>query len=139
MNDEPVERITHAQAAALLGCHVSNISKLVQTGQLVSIGRCGPGAGTLDRAQVEQVAAERAVAEAEGRLRYDRVDPQRKGPPPELGDHEWLTPDQVGQRLGVTGTAVRFRAARNSIPHIRHGKRIWIRADHLEVRPGCVR
>lgn len=58
---------------------------------------------------------------------------QRKGPPSELGDRDWPTPDQVAQRLGVTGTAVRFRAARGTIPRVRHSKRIWICADHLEV------
>lgn len=120
----------------MLGCHTSLISKLVRRGDLTATGRRGPGVGTLDRAQVARLRDERARAEAERRLRYDRVDPQRKGPPAELGDHEWLTPDQVGHRLGVTGTSVRSRAGRGTIPHIRHGRRIWIRADHLETWSG---
>lgn len=132
-DDEPVERITHAQAAALLSCHPSNIAKLVKKGRLNSTGMRGPGAGTLDIEQVVQLREERLQAEAERRLRFDRTDPRPQGPPPELGDHDWLTPDQAGARLGITGTSVRFRAARGTIPHVRHGKRIWIRADHLEV------
>lgn len=131
--DRPVERITHAQAAALLGCHPSNIAKLVKKGHLTSTGLRGPGVGTLDLDEVVQLREERIKAERERRLRYDRVDPRPQGPPAELGDFEWLTPDQVGQRLGITGTSVRFRAARGTIPHVRAGKRIWIRADHLKV------
>ena len=73
--DEPADLITHRQAAALLGCHLSNIPKLIRKGQLVSTGIQGRRTGTLNRAQVEQLAAERTRAEAERRLRYDRVDP----------------------------------------------------------------
>ncbi|ROR91145.1 helix-turn-helix domain-containing protein [Nocardioides aurantiacus] len=127
------ERITHRQAAALLGCHPSNIAKLVEKGQLTSTGMRGPGVGTLDLVEVVQLREERIKAEQQRRWRYDRIDPRPQGPPAELGDFEWLTPDQVGQRLGITGTSVRFRAARGTIPHTRVGKRIWIRADHLEV------
>ena len=62
---------------------------------------------------------ERLQGERERRLRYDRVDPQREGPPAELGDHEWLSIGQVAQRLGRTESAVRARAARGTIPHVR--------------------
>lgn len=130
---EPAQRITHAQAADLLGCHVSNISKLVAKGQLHTTGLRGPGVGTLDLDEVLRLREERIKAEQERRLRYDRVDPQRKGPPAELGDHEWLSVAQVAQRIGRLETAVRLRAQRGTIPHVRYGKRIWVRADHLEV------
>ena len=130
---ESVERITHAQAAALLGCTTSGVSKFVMKGQLSSTGLRGPGVGTLDLVQVVRLREERLKAERERRLRYDRVDPQRDRPPTELGDHEWLSVEQVAQRLGRTESAVRARAARGTIPHVRHGKRIWIRADHLGV------
>lgn len=130
---EPVQRITHAQAAALLGCHTSNVAKLVKKGHLASTGVRGPGGGTLDLIEVVALREERLHAEAERRLRYDRVDPQRARPPAVLGDHDWLSVPQVAARLGVTEQSVRGRAQRGTIPHTRHGKRIWVRADHLEV------
>ena len=130
---EPVERITHAQAGDLLGTHTSTVAKLVMRGVLTSTGARGPNGGTLALAQVLALREERARAEAERRLRYDRVDPPRHGPPPELGDADWLSVAQVARRLGVTEQAVRARAQRGAIPHTRHGKRIWVRSDHLEV------
>lgn len=129
---EPAQRITHAQAAALLGCHPSNIAKLVKKGRLTATGVRGPDP-SLELDEVVQLREERIKAEQERRLRYDRTDPRPHGPPAELGDHDWLSVEQVAQRLGVTGQSVRARAKRGTIPHMRHGKRIWVRADHLEV------
>lgn len=129
----PVERISHAQAASLLGVHTCTVAKFVAKGALTSTGVRGPGPGTLDLTQVLALREERLRAEAERRLRYDRVDPQRKPPPPELGDADWLSIAQVARRLGVTEQAVRARAQRGTIPHTRDRKRIWVRSDHLEV------
>ena len=125
---ETVERITHAQAATLLGCHTRTISKLVQQGRLTSTGARGPGVGALDLDQVLQLRERRAQAAAARRLRYD---PRRHGPPDD--EHEWLDPTQVAERLGVTDKAVHARARRGTIPHVRCGRRVWIRADHLKV------
>lgn len=131
-DDTMVERITHAQAAALLGCHPSNIAKLVKKGHLTATGVRGPDP-SLDLDEVVQLREQRIEAERQRRLRYDRVDPRPQGPPAELGDHEWLSVPQVALRLGRTQQAVRARAQRGTIPHERHDGRIWIRADHLEV------
>ena len=49
--------ITQAQAAEILGCHVSLIGKLVAKGELTSRGRSGRA--SLDRDQVLEVLAER--------------------------------------------------------------------------------
>lgn len=96
MTDErPIERITHRQAAVLLSCSTSGVSKLVMKGQLASTGTRGPGVGILDLQQVVRLRETRLQAEMERRLRYDRIDPQRERPPAELGDHEWLSVEQV--------------------------------------------
>lgn len=130
---EPAQRITHRQAAQLLSCHISNITKLLAKGQLHSVGFRSAGVGTLDLDEVLALREARLQAEREKRLRYDRVDPPRKGPPAHLGDHDWLSVEQVALRLDRTESAVRDRARRGTIPHVRDGKRTWIRADHLEV------
>ncbi len=127
-DEQAVERITHAQAATLLRCHTSLISKLVQRGQLVSAGHRGAGIGTLDLFQVLQLRELRAQAAA---ARRDSYSPDRHGPPDD--GHEWLDPTQAAERLGVSDKAVHARARRGTIPHVRRGRRVWIRADHLEV------
>lgn len=126
--ETPAERITHAQVAILLGCHVRSVSKLVQTGQLYSSILSDAGVGTLDLIQVLQLRERRARAAAE---RRDNYRPDRHGPPDD--GREWLDPTQVAERLGVTDKAVQARARRGTIPHLRRGRRVWIRADHLEV------
>lgn len=127
--DEPVERITHAQAAVLLGCHISNIGKLVGKGQLHSTGMRGPGVGTLDLDEVLHLREQRARLVASRRAAEEA---RRQHDPPADGN-EWLTTAQVAERLGVTRGAVTSRVRHDTVPHVRRGKRVWIRADHLEV------
>lgn len=57
---------------------------------------------------------------------------RRRQVPPDDG-YEWLNPDQAGRRMGVTSQAVTSRVRRGTIPHVRRGRRIWIRADHLLI------
>jgi len=60
---EMLARISYNQAAAILGCHVSNVAKLVAKGELTSTGKRG---ASLDLAQVEALG-ERRAAEREER------------------------------------------------------------------------
>ena len=55
--------LTYEQAAAILGCHVSNVAKLIRKGDLTSTGKRG---ASLNREQVEALA-ERRAAEREAR------------------------------------------------------------------------
>ena len=121
------EWVTYQQAAHLLGCHISNVPKLVARGKLASTGKRGR---SFSRDQVEDLARRRA-AEREARAsrpprKYQRVDHR-----PDL-DHEWLTTSQVAVLLGVTKPAVVGRITRDRLPAVRNGGRLWVRRDLLE-------
>ena len=47
-------------------------------------------------------------------------------------DHEWLTPSQVAELLGVTKPAVQGRINRGRLPAVKNGGRFWVRRDLLE-------
>jgi len=96
--------LTYEQAAAILGCHFSNVAKLIRKGELTSTGKRG---ASLSRAQVEALAerraAVRAARPAPSPRRYKRVDHRPDH------EHEWLSPRQVAELLGFLGQ--RSRAA----------------------------
>lgn len=119
------EWVTYAQAAEILGCHISNVPKLVSKGQLTSRGRRG---ASFDRDRVEQLALARASTRRPRKL--DRAPRPDRRPDP---DHEWLTASEAARRLGVTRPAVSKRVRRGRIPAVEHNGRLWIRADHLEL------
>ncbi len=116
------ERITYEQAATILGCHVSNVAKLIRKGHLTSTGRRG---ASLDRGEVE-------------RLRDQRAQTPPPTPPRPSVDHrpdtvhDWLSPAHVATLLGVTPQAVRQRIHRGRLPAAENGGRLWVRRDHLE-------
>lgn len=120
-------RVTYAEAAKILGCHVSNIPKLNRKGLLHSERR---REGSLNRAEVEALAERRASEKAalvtrEPR-RYQRVDHRPDS------EHEWLSPSQVAEMLGVTRPAVQGRINRGKLPAVQNGGRWWVRRDLLE-------
>lgn len=120
--------ITYADAAGILGFHVSNVAKLVTKGELQSRGYVHDG--SLDRAEVEALAARRSN-ERDARAtcpprKYQRVDRR-----PDT-DHEWLSPRQVADLLGVTKPAVQGRINRGTLPATKNGGRFWVRRDLLE-------
>ena len=53
--------LTYEQAAAILGCHFSNVAKLIRKGDLTSTGKRG---ASLNREQVEALAERRAAERA---------------------------------------------------------------------------
>ncbi len=120
--------LTYEQAAAILGCHVSNVVKLVTKGQLTSRGRVRDGA--LDRSEVEALAQRRAQ-EREALAARPRRKHQRMDPRPDH-EHEWLSPRQVAELLGVTRPAVQARIHRGTLPAVGIGGRFWVRRDLLE-------
>jgi len=98
--------VTYREAAEILGCHVSNVPKLVRKGFLKSERRRD---GALLRADVEALAAQRRADQESRKARprgYQRVDHR----PDHL--HEWLSPPQVAKLLGVTRPAVQGRIHR---------------------------
>ena len=103
--------LTYEQAAAILGCHFSNVAKLIRKGDLTSTGQRG---ASLSREQVEALAerraAEREAMAARSPRRYQRIDLRPDD------EHEWLSPRQVAQLLGVTRPAVRSRVHRGTLP-----------------------
>jgi hypothetical protein len=70
-------RISYEQAAVILGCHCSNVAKLIRKGELTSTGKRG---ASLSREQVEALAerrtAELAARAARSPRKYQRVDPR---------------------------------------------------------------
>lgn len=122
----------------MLGCHLSEVARLVKSGGLMSSykDRVVRG-GSLRRVDVLALRRARLRDELQGILRYDRTDPPRKGPPVGLGEQRWLSVRQVAQRLGVSESSIRERAKRGTIPHVRHGNRIWIAESSLDTTPRC--
>jgi excisionase family DNA binding protein len=112
------DALTYEQAAAILGCHFSNVAKLIRKGDLTSTGKRG---ASLSREQVEALgerrAAERAAKAGRTSRTYQRVDlrPDR--------EHEWLSVPQVAQLLGVTRPAVSGRIHRGKLPATEKGGR----------------
>jgi len=119
--------VTYEEPAAILGCHISNIAKLIRKGDLTSTGKRG---ASLSREQVEALAerraAEREAKAARPRRRYERMDFRP------VHEHEWLSPRQVAELLGVTRPAVQKRIHRGKLPAVKNGGRVWVRRDHLE-------
>ena len=122
------EGVTYEAAAAILGCHLSNVAKLIRKGDLTSTGKRG---ASLSREQVEALAVRRAeereARQARSSRKYQRVDRRPDA------DHEWLSPRQVAELLGVTRPAVMGRIHRGKLPSVQKGGRYWVRRDHLEL------
>jgi len=112
---------------------VSNVPKLIRKGHLTSRGVHERTLPSLDRAEVQQLAAERVLAaevrtgSAQSRTRARRVTRR----PPD-NEHEWLRVTEAARLLGVTPTAVHQRARRDRLPTtMRDGLR-WVRRGHLK-------
>lgn len=118
------DRLTYAQAATVLGCHVSAVHKLVAKGQLTSRGRV---AGALHRDQVEALATERAAAAAARPLRR-RLAPADPRPD---ADHDWMSAPAAAEILGVTPRAVTARLRRDRLPGVQHRGRWWMQRQHV--------
>jgi len=119
--------VTYEQVAAILGCHFSNVAKLVRKGDLTSSGKRG---ASLSREQVEALAerraAERAARAARPPRKCQRVDHRPDA------HHEWLSMREVAALLGVTRPAVQGRIHRGTLPAAENGGRFWVWRDLLE-------
>jgi excisionase family DNA binding protein len=117
--------LSYEQAAAILGCHVSNVAKLIRKGDLTSSGKRG---ASLSREQVEALAerraAERAAKATRPPRKYQRLDLRP--------DPDRLSPRQVAELLGVTRPAVSGRIHRGTLPATENGGRFRVRRDLLE-------
>jgi excisionase family DNA binding protein len=92
-DDVPPYRLTHAQAAVLLGVHEITVSKWVSRGWLPSVGRYAKA--NLLRSDVEQLSAARWRP----------------------GDRSWLTTSQAAEVMGVTDVRVNQLARAGRLPH----------------------
>lgn len=123
------DRVTYAQAATILGCHISNVPKLVHDGKLTSTGQRN---AALDRRQVEAVARERAQERAAAAARAE----QRRTPTPDPRPdpiHDWLTCPEAAEIIGITPQAVAKRLRAEKMPGVFHGGQWWIQAQHAWV------
>ena len=111
------ERVTYAEAAAILGCHFSNVAKLIRKGHLSSTRRRD---GALLRADVEALALRRQQQRAKPRqgptLRGVDHRPDTK--------HKWLTAPQVAALVGLTSQAITKRIRRGTMPGVMNRGRI---------------
>ena len=128
-HDAVDDRLTYAQAADVLGCHVSNVAKLVAKGRIPLHVEPGARRGYLLREEVESLAEARRVAAVARKGRVHRRPLVDRRPDAE---HDWLTPSEVGRLIGMTQQGVLARARRGALPATRNGGRWWIRRDHLE-------
>ena len=119
--------VTYEQAAVILGCHVSNVPKLIGKGQLTSRGVSDRKLPSLSRAQVEALTERRAQARTSKPAKTLRVDHR----PDQV--HEWLAIRQVAELLGVTRPAVMGRIHRERLPAVESGGSYWVRRDLLEM------
>jgi predicted DNA-binding transcriptional regulator AlpA len=126
--------LTYEQAAIILGCHPSNVPKLIRKGHLTSNGAHGPGARSLSLAEVEALAERRRRPTLV--TKQSRPLPRRADPRPDA-DHEWLSVPQVAQLLGVTRPAVASRIKRERLPATESHGRWWVRRDLLEQVEGA--
>lgn len=123
------DRVTFAQAAEILGCHVSNIPKLIAKGHLPVHHEDGRVRGHLERADVLQLAEARAAVAASPKV---YVRPQKPDRRPDT-DHDGLTPAQAGRVVGITAQAIHQRIRRETLPAVQNQGRWWIRRDRLEL------
>lgn len=119
--------VTHAEAAQLLGVHVSLIPKMLRRGDLSS-RRTRP---SLSRDEVVKLAAERRAAAAERARRSAR--PPLQGPQPPDDKHDWLLTTPAAAVLGCSEGALNMRAQRGRVPFTMHRGRRWFRLDLLEL------
>jgi excisionase family DNA binding protein len=117
-DDVPPYRLTHAQAAVLLGVHEITVSKWVSQGRLPSLGRYAKA--NLLRSDVERLSAARWRP----------------------GNRSWLTTSQAAVVLGVTNIRVNQLAHAGRLPHevSRDGWRLF-RPELVAViaKPGWTR
>lgn len=118
------DRVTYAQAAEVLGCHVSNVPKLVAKGYLVSERRRDGALDLYDVLRLREFRLEEATGGVPG-ARPASASPDEQ--------HDWLAPSDVAARLGVTPQAILQRARRGRLPAVRRGHPYWIRAEHAEI------
>lgn len=69
---------------------------------------------------------------AERKQRQAQRQERRKAPGPLRDGHVWLNSQTAALLLGVGRTRVSQLAARGSLPHQRHGGRLWFRRDQIE-------
>lgn len=119
--------LSFRQAAELVGCSEKAIATAVADG-LVNQRRVHRTLPSVERASVEKFAEtwrRRQERRAERRERREQPGPPQDG-------HVWLDSQTAALVLGVGRTRVSQLAARGSLPHRRHGGRLWFRRDLLE-------
>lgn len=121
--------LTYTQAADLLECHVSNIPKYIRRGLLTSRGGRGTKGGSLDRREVEALAAWRQEQAAARELRRE----EKSADPRPDTEHDWLTVAEAAEVIGLTPDAIRKRAGKGKLPHVVHRGKVWVRREHAEV------
>lgn len=120
--------MTYADAEPMLGCSHTKIAAMVKAGRIRSRDQTYRAWPSLWRADVDRVAGELAAERAAVQKR--RSARPMKAPPDD--DHVWLSPAEAALVLGLTRTGVMYRAHEGLLPHVRRGRRVWFRREHIE-------
>lgn len=117
------EWITVREAAQILDVHMSALPKMVRRGDLTKREQ----RPVLNRAEVVAYRDARQAAQvaAQKRATVGLRQPD--------DHHDWLTPDQAAEVMGVSPVALNARARRGRIPSVVFKRRRWYRRDHLEL------
>lgn len=123
--------ITRAEAAQILGCHVSTVDKYSAAGLLSRRG----ARRSLPSLQLTEVKAlaNRLIIEAEARAAVARRRQAHRRPGPPDDQHEWLTTTQAAAVLGISRARVGQKATNGTLPFTPVKGRRWFRRDHLEL------
>jgi hypothetical protein len=125
--------VSIATALEIAGCSEPTVLRAIRLGQVRQRTGLPRGVPSLERASVEEWAAqwqrERAVARSASRGLVTA--------PPDDG-HEWLKTKDAALIVGRSPTWLVDRAKRGLAPHARRGNRLWWRRDQVEAM-GAVR
>ncbi len=130
--------IGYAQAAAILGCSTSTVSRAVERGELTvrknAAGRTMRPA--FERQQVVDLRdtwREQARVSAERRRARQAQRDARRTPAAPDEVHDWVGTVQAAELLGVSRVAVQRRTVRGTLPVVVHDEKRWFRADHMRL------
>ena len=120
--------VSWIEATAIVGCPRSRVERAVRDGTVESRPQAWRTLPSIRRTTLDTLIV---VYEEEQRTLRDRRNRRPAMAPPD-DDHVWLTTAETALILGITQPGVRYRVKNDLIPHMRRGRRVWFRRDHVE-------
>ena len=120
--------VSWTEATAIVGCPRSRLERAVRDGTVDSRPQAWRTLPSVRRFSLEALIAVYAQEQRAAEERRTRR-PATAPPDDEL---VWLTMAEVALLLQITRPGVRYRVEQDLIPHVRIGRRVWFRRDHVE-------